>query len=427
MKILVLSHMYPSAGNPVYGIFIQKKVQALIQLGHEVRVIAPVPLAPWPLSVLKSKWRGYAAIPKRDRIAGVDVYYPRYLEFPRSFLREHSGTMMARGIQRLVREIRQEFSFDVIHAHVALPDGGAAVVLKESNKVPVVVTIHGQDFQSTIHIRQSLRQKVFAILDKADRIITVSSKLQRLVQDQPFAGKITVINNGIDLEDVVPVSSHAKGTLNNWVITADNPGEDNSSMDKARTRKRLISVSNLKKTKGIDLNIQAVARIIKDYPNLVYHIVGDGEERQSLEDLVNRLNLQEHVVFLGKLPHAETMKHIAAADIFCLPSWQEGFGAVYIEAMSQGVPTIGVKGEGIEDAISHEQNGLLVRPQNVNDIVDALTLLLSRPDRARALADAGRQTVISGFTWEHCARKTIAVYEQLLTTAGENADRRIAP
>ncbi|UWG96993.1 glycosyltransferase family 4 protein [Dehalobacter sp. DCM] len=427
MKILVLSHMYPSAVNPVYGIFIQKQVEALIQLGHEVRVIAPVPLAPWPLSVLKSKWRSYAAIPKRDRIADVDVYYPRYLEFPRSFLREHSGTMMARGIQRLVREIRQEFSFDVIHAHVALPDGGAAVVLKESVKVPVVVTIHGQDFQSTIHIRQSLRQKVFAILNKADRIITVSTKLQRLVQDQPFAGKITVINNGIDLEDVVAVSPEAKGTLDNRLTTADNLGGDESSTDKARTTKMVVSVSNLKKTKGIDLNIEAVARIIQDYPNLIYHIVGDGEERQSLEDLVNRLNLQEHVVFLGKLPHAETMKQIAAADIFCLPSWQEGFGAVYIEAMSQGVPTIGVRGEGIEDAISHGQNGLLVRPQNVNDIVDALNLLLFRPDRARALADAGRQTVLHSFTWEHCARKTIAVYEQLLTTADENADRRIVP
>lgn len=393
MKILVISHMYPSTQNPTYGIFVHEQVKALVAGGCEVKVISPVPYAPWPLPVLKKKWQAYASIPAKDRVDGIEVFYPRYPEFPRSYLLEHSGALMYLGLRNLVKTIDKEFPFDLIHAHVALPDGHAAYSLKKEFPVPTVVTIHGQDFQSTLHKGPPCRKRLQEVLLSMDSVITVSTKLKNLVKDEPYYPKIQVINNGIHLAEI-----------------------DRAEVSRSVVRDQItiLSVSNLKKTKGIDLNLQALASLVKTYPNLSYRIVGDGEERENLEALAESLELGNHVVFLGKLPHREALQEMAQADIFCLPSWQEGFGVVYIEAMALGIPVIGVKGEGIEDVIDHGANGLLVRPHEVEDLAEALESLLKSPDYARKLAVAGKATVLAGFTWEHNAARMIELYRSLL-------------
>lgn len=390
MKILVISHMYPSAQNPAYGIFIHQQVKALKDLGCEVKVISPVPLAPWPLTVLKKKWRAYAVVPERDVIDGVEVFYPRYPEFPRSFLLAYSGLLMFLGVRRLARRLYQDFKYDIIHAHVALPDGHAAYLLKKSYPLPFIVTIHGQDLQSTLHKGKSCCARLDEVLGDSDTIITVSSKLKNIIKGKSYFAKTTVINNGIDLNECRPA-----GLIDNNAV-------------------RLVSVSNLKKTKGIDLNLQALAALVHKYPSIQYIIVGDGEERRNLEDLTDSLGLRCHVSFMGRLPHSEAIRQVAGADLFCLPSWQEGFGVVYIEAMALGVPVIGVRGEGIEDVIISGQNGLLVEPQNVQDLTRAIDTLLSRQDFSRKLAEAGRDTVLKGYTWEQNALQTMAVYRKVL-------------
>lgn len=389
MKILVISHMYPSTVNTTYGIFVHEQVKALAAEGCEVRVISPVPYAPWPLPLLRKKWQDYSSIPSRDVWEGVQIYYPRYIEFPGSYLLHRSGYFMYLGIRGIVKNISKEFPFDLIHAHVALPDGHAAYYLQKEYQVPTVVSIHGQDFQSTLPKGDKFREKLRKVLGGVDGVIAVSNKLKNLVQDEPYYSKIQVINNGIAL---------AGQAL---------PGDaDNKCV--------ILSVSNLKKTKGIDLNLQALATLVKKYPHLQYVIVGDGEERKNLEKLVEDLDLKNHVTFKGKLPHAEVLEEMAKCQIFCLPSWQEGFGVVYIEAMAQGVPVIGVKGEGIEDAIQHGVNGLLVNPKNVEEIVQAIESLLTSPDYGKKIAQKGKETVYKEFTWENNARKTIELYRDLI-------------
>ncbi|EQB20258.1 putative teichuronic acid biosynthesis glycosyl transferase TuaC [Dehalobacter sp. UNSWDHB] len=424
MKILVISHMYPSSQNPAYGIFIHKQVKALQDQGCEIKVVSPVPYAPWPLPALQPKWRAYASIPDHDVVDGVEVYYPRYLEFPRSYFLEQSGYFMYRGIRRQIAQIRRDFPFELIHAHVALPDGHAAFLLKKDDDVPLVVTIHGQDFQSTMSKNEKCRRRLFEVLEGTDRIITVSSKLKNIIRDQAFFSKTEVINNGINLNDCVPPPDISPSRHSNrHGISADIVSTDCSKSilstdssgisDNTRKEIRILSVSNLKKTKGIDLNLRAVSSLAGKYPSLKYFIAGDGEERQALEDLTESLNLKDKVIFLGKLTHPEVMKEMAEADIFSLPSWQEGFGVVYIEAMAQGLPVIGVRGEGIEDALIHGQNGLLAAPRNVEDLTGALDSLLRDPVYCRRLGEAGRQTVLDRFTWSNNAARTAGVYQTL--------------
>jgi len=149
--------MYPVSYNPVYGIFVHKQVNALAKAGVDVRVVSPVPWAPWPLDHMSGKWRGYSEVPDRADIEGITVHYPRYLTFPRAWFFSSSGERMYRGIRELVSDIRKDFPFDLIHAHVALPDGHAVSMLAEEHGCPFVVTIHGQDFQQVIHRGHGMR------------------------------------------------------------------------------------------------------------------------------------------------------------------------------------------------------------------------------------------------------------------------------
>jgi len=397
--------MYPSNVHETYGIFVHEQVKALVREGCRVKVISTVPATPFPLPLLKAKWRDYARIPARDRIEGIDVYYPRYLEIPGSLMLESSGLRMYRAFAKLVRALATEFPFDVIHAHVALPDGQAGVLLKREYRKPLVITVHGQDFQTTLNREERVRNSLVEVLREADRIITVSTKLKNLVRDQDFYSKITVINNGID-EQYIPDSIPRPLSVRQAASGGWKTGEERGEI-------RVLSVSNLKKTKGVDLTIQALATLVSRYPNLQLRVVGDGEERENLERLARELKVERHVTFLGKLPHAAVIEEMAKAEIFCLPSWQEGFGVVYIEAMAQGVPVIGVKGEGIEDAVIHQENGLLVAPQSVEEVASALDYLLADPERARMIGENGHRTVKNAFTWGHNARKTVAVYQSL--------------
>src|SRR3712207_4697101 len=123
MKVLVISHMYPSNFNHMSGIFVHQQVKALVENGCEVKVISPIPWTPFPLNKMSEKWRGYSNIPDKEVIDSIEVFYPRYLEFPRGIMFHKSGTSMAIAIGKIAKLIYKDFKFDIIHSNVALPDG----------------------------------------------------------------------------------------------------------------------------------------------------------------------------------------------------------------------------------------------------------------------------------------------------------------
>lgn len=392
MKVLIISHMYPSTFNSMSGIFVHQQAEALMKQGCEVKVISPVPLAPFPINKLSDKWRAYSEVPSQTIMDSIEVYYPKYVEFPKGILFHRSGELMALGIKNIVEETYKDFKFDIIHSNVALPDGYSAMKVNEKYGVPHVVTIHGQDFQNTLNKNEKCRKSLFQVLDKVDKIIAVSSKLKELVKDEEFYPKIEVINNGIDK---MYLYNQEKKEEKNRVI-------------------KILSVSNLIKTKGIDINIKAIAKIIEKYPSIEYEIIGEGSKKEELINLVNNLGLEKNVKFLGKLQHHMVMKHMNSCDIFSLPSYSEGFGVVYVEAMSQGKPVIGVKGEGIEDAIIHEHNGFLVQREDVEDLTKTLDFLINNEEKRIEIGKRGRETVEENFTWDLNAKKVISIYNSLI-------------
>jgi len=393
VKVLVISHMYPSTSNEVAGIFVHEHVKALVAQGVEARVISPVPWVPFPIKFLREKWKGYSEIPEKTVWEGIQVWYPRYPVLPKAWLFSSSGKRMYLGIKKSVEKIYQEFPFDLIHAHVALPDGYAGMLLAQKYKKPLIVTIHGQDLQRTVFRGAAYKQALREVFAAAHKVIVVSEKLKRVAEEQFDMDKAIVVHNGVSLEKIL---------------------RDDQVFIYKQGKRVLLSVSNLIQTKGIDLNIRAVSRLINKYPNLHYIVVGSGPLKTALLQLSYKLGLANKVKFIGRVSHQDVMKYMAGCEVFVLPSWQEGFGVVYIEAMAHGKPVIACRGEGPEDFIEHGRTGLLVEPQDVDSLVEALDFLLSHPKEAKAMGKRAQEVVLRYYTWEGNAAKTIEIYKEVL-------------
>jgi len=391
MRVLILSHMYPSPINPVAGIFVCQQVEALLDQEVDLRVVSPRPSVPAMAKAASRKWKQTSRVPPSAGVGRVDVRYPRFRVYPRALLLANSGVRMYRGVSESIRVTHRKGPFDLIHAHVALPDGYAAMLLSRDLSIPYVVTIHGADLQNTIHRGVACRKAIGQALSGAAKIIVVSSKLLGLV-DQHFglAGKTVVIPNGVNPESV-----------------CQSGGEEIDG-------RIMLSVSNLIPTKGIDLNIEAIAALKDAYPDLTYRIVGAGAEEKKLRRLAAEKGIADRVFFLGQLPHARVMEEMAKCTFFSLPSWQEGFGVVYLEAMASGKPVIGCRGEGIEDFVEHGKTGVLVEPQDTPGLVEAIDRVLGNADGAEGIGRSGHKWVLSNLTWARNAQKTIAVYEGVL-------------
>ena len=141
MRVLMLSHMYPSAVNPTAGIFVHEQVLALARRGHDVRVISPVGFAP----PLVPRYRAHRSVPKLDFVEDVPVLHPRKLTLPRSLLSHRNADAMYAAIRGPIRRIHRRRPFDVIHAHMLVPDGWAAARVGAEVGLPVLATVHRAD------------------------------------------------------------------------------------------------------------------------------------------------------------------------------------------------------------------------------------------------------------------------------------------
>jgi glycosyltransferase involved in cell wall biosynthesis len=134
--------------------------------------------------------------------------------------------------------------------------------------------------------------------------------------------------------------------------------------------KEILYVGNLIPLKKVDVTIKALAELKESY-DFTFRIIGSGESEEELKQLVQKLNMSNNVIFCGRKPRAEVIDIMRRSDCFVMVSSPETFGITYIEAMASGCFIIGSKGEGIDGIIKNEFNGLLVSPNNVEELSSA--------------------------------------------------------
>lgn len=140
-------------------------------------------------------------------------------------------------------------------------------------------------------------------------------------------------------------------------------------------------MASTERLKGFDEVLDILPEVRKVIPNLRYLVVGDGDDRARLEGKTRRLGLEDVVIFTGYVREEEKVDHYRLADVYVMPSQQEGFGFVYLEAMACGIPTIAGKWDGGREALRGGALGRLVEPGDKADLVSAILEALSRPKR----------------------------------------------
>jgi len=396
MKILVIAQMYLSPFNK-NDVVVHQLVSELRKLGCQLKVISPIPWTPFPIKYLSRKWQAYSQVPSRMTWDGIEVYYPRFLQFPGGLFLASSGKRMYAGIRKLVEEISRDFKFDIIHAHYALADGFAAMLIGAKYNIPLITTPQGSDIDITLSKNRACFNAVCTVLRNSAKVIAPSAQLQTKLLEK-IKINAELIPNGIYAENIFAGKS--------------------SLGEKYKGHTILLSVSQLIPTKGIDLNIQALAQLKNKHRSLHYLIIGQGELKNQLIKLVYNLNIQDSVEFLEQLPHEKVMEYMSVCDIFCLPSWQETLGLVYLEAMAHGKPIIGCQRQGVDGLIVNGETGLMVKPKDVDSLAQTIDFLLSNPEKAKEIGERARKLVLENYTWEKTARKCVEIYRKIMATHG---------
>jgi glycosyltransferase involved in cell wall biosynthesis len=162
----------------------------------------------------------------------------------------------------------------------------------------------------------------------------------------------------------------------------------------------LISVGRLVKWKGIHVAIEALAKLGRQFTDVYYLVVGEGNYREELKACARAAGVDSKVMLLGDVSHAQVPSYISLADIAVLPSIEpEAFGIAAAEAMACGIPVVGSNIGGIPEVLGN--TGRLCAPNDADALTEAIGELLANPAQIRALGERARQRIKHNFTWKH--------------------------
>ena len=384
LKVLLVAEYYPRATDPVLGIWAHRQAVATRDAGAEVRVLVlhrPLP----PLAAVRSRDRRSIAAAMRQPASterdGIRIDYLRYLSPPRPCSYGTWGAWAAPLLGRAIKRLRATFTFDLVHAHYAVPAGDA--VRRAIRRAPLVVSVHGGD----VYGPKAGAPAVRATLRHARLVLANSAgTAQRCVE---HGARITrVVHLGADLPaHLVPRPEIPTLVTVGHLVARKRHAEVISALDLLRNR----------------------------YPTLRYLIVGDGPERERLQTLVSSLSLENRVEFRGQRPHDEAIALARTGSLFVLPSVEEAFGVAYVEAMAGGVPAVGCIGEAGPQEIAAAGGGIALVPQgNVTALAARVGSLLADRRALEAMGRAARVTVERSFTWQQCGRDTVSAYRAAL-------------
>ena len=297
-------------------------------------------------------------------------------------------------VTAMIADVAKNHLLDLVHVHYAIPHGMSAwcaqvMLAEEGIRLPFVTTLHGTDI-TVVGSEPSMAPVTCFILRHSDAVTTVSKWLaeetRRFFQ---VHRELDVIPNFID------TAAFKRRPTPGFRDCLATPGE-----------KLLLHISNFRPVKNVPDIVNAFAAIQREIPCRLT-MVGDGPERQHVEQLVRSLGLSARVHFAGT--QANVMDFLSVADLYLMASETESFGLSALEAMSCGVPVVAYRVGGMPEVIQHGETGLFAEPHDVAGLARAATELLTDPPRQRRMARAARRRAMERFT----VGAIVPMYEQV--------------
>ena len=264
-------------------------------------------------------------------------------------------------------------------------------------KVPrVISTLHGTDV-TLIGSDSSYSETAAFCIDQSDGVTAVSESLRDdTYREMPVRADIRVIPNFLDC------SYHRR--------SEDPALRARFTRGDAATR-LVIHVSNFRPVKRVSDVVRIFDRVQKKIPSKLL-FVGEGPERLFVQQLVKELQLTEHVYFLGEQDYLESL--LSCADLFVLPSEQESFGLVALEAMSCQVPVIGTSIGGLPEVVAQGETGFLFPVGEIQQMADAAIELLSDEQKLARFRRCARQWAVERFDSETIIPRYEQFYQKVL-------------
>ncbi len=327
---------------------------------------------------------------EHDAISGVTIVrhpllFPRFL-WPR-WLRMFG----------VVRRIVKQEQIQAIHVHHILPVGYIAWIMKKLFGIPYLIFSHGTDIAAAASYRFK-RRTAMLVAKGAEQIIVNSQHLaERLWAAFPLLQeKTTVLYPCPDATFfTAPAQSDIDALRSQYALEG---------------KKVLLTIARFDEGKGFPHLIRVMPRILQQYPQVVWLIIGDGtnEKREEIIQAIQKEQLQNIVRFVGKIPHDKLKAYYYLADMFVLLTHpdargkEEGLGLVFLEAATAGLPVVAGKSGGVEEAVIHGQTGIVVDVLAPGtQIEESIVLLLQQPAYAKKLGLAGQERMQREFRWEH--------------------------
>ncbi len=387
MKILMLTWEYPPRIVGGIARVVHDLSKRLIKDGHDVTVVT-----------YKDGDTPYYENDKGVKVYRVDNYMIR----PNNFI-EWVMQLNFNMVAKATEIIAKEGNFDVIHAHDWLV-ANAAQTLKHSFGIPVVATIHATEAgrNSGVHdeTQRYINDTEWMLTYEATEVIVNSNFMKGHVQGLfglPF-DKINVIPNGINLTNFNGIERDYEFRRQ---YAADN-------------EKIILYLGRLVYEKGVQHLISAMPKILSGYNDAKLIIAGKGGMLDELRAQVEHMGISNKVYFTGYLNSKQVQKMYKCADIAVFPSTYEPFGIVALEAMLAGVPTVVSDVGGLNEIITHGENGMKSYAGNPNSIADSILTLLYDYQLCSNIAKKAKSKVKEEYNWNKIAQDTHFTYQKAI-------------
>ena len=374
MHILIIPSWYRSSKADTQGSFFREQAIALKKQGHQVGIIYPQhrSMRQW-----KSIFTGPYGFTLEDDEGIPTLRMHTMTWFPRQFPYLNYWLWVRNGLKLYKRYVEPFGVPDVVHAHTMIYGGLLAWNVQTQYDIPFVVTEHGTAYARNLFAPWELKLAAKA----------AAAANARLAVSEAFCEELT----GFIGSRWEPCPNVVPGRFTEYELPARSPAD----------RKFVFTdVAYLSKRKGIHHLITAFANAFGTDEDVVLKIGGDGKERASLEALAEALGIAERTIFLGALDRAGVRDLMAQTDVFVLASQYETFGVVVIEALALGKPVIATQCGG-PNRVVREQDGLLVEPEDVGAMTQALLYMKNRIDdydaaeiRSACIARYGEQALV---------------------------------
>jgi glycosyltransferase involved in cell wall biosynthesis len=312
---------------------------------------------------------------------------------------------------KTISRMTDSIEADVYEAHTVSGYGFLKAIKKRKKIRPFIQTIHGvladEYMQSSKRDFPTLRTKLsnsimwrLSMIEKelakdATLIVTVSKYSAKKIIHfyETEKTKIRIVPNGVACQEFKPIGGLGRAKRNIGI------GD----------KQCVLFVGRLIPRKGLNFLMEAAKSVVKESKETLFVVVGEGPLKRYLISYSKNKGLSDNFVFLGDVPDDILPTLYNCADVFTLPSVQEGQGLTLLEAQATAKPVVAFNVGGVNEIVMDKETGLLVKPDS-NELANAILNLLSNKSLREKMGRSGREFVCKNFSWEICARKMLQIY-----------------